>query len=361
MSSHKDKAIETLIRTYADLERRLSDPSIGDDPQKLQKYSKEKSKLQPVITLIESRKSVVAQLDDVLGQIQKEKDREFVAILKEEKENLSQQLEDLDSQIEYALLPKDPDQGKNMFVEIRAGTGGDEAALFVRDLFRMYTRYLESISIKYEIISMVETGLNGFKEIIFLIKDEKAYDMFHLEAGTHRVQRIPETESQGRIHTSACTVAVIPEVEESEIKINNEDLRIDVYRSSGAGGQHVNTTDSAVRITHIPTGLVVTCQDEKSQHKNKAKALKVLSARLIQREKDVAHEKNAADKKSQVGSGDRSEKIRTYNFPQNRLTDHRINFTSHNLEKMLDGEMGDLIEALMMYERKMQLESAGLG
>jgi peptide chain release factor 1 len=323
---------------------------------KLAELSRERSKILPLVELIESEKNATREFSEISEQVKTEKDPELKKVLLEEKIFLENKLNDLFSKIEYELLPKDPNAGKNMFLEIRAGTGGQEAALFVRDLFRMYTRYFDSSSIPYEVVSLTESDLHGYKEAIVLVKGIRAFDIIHLEAGTHRVQRIPETEAGGRIHTSACTVAVIPEAEESDVTIDQNDLRIDVYRSSGAGGQHVNTTDSAVRITHIPTGLVVTCQDEKSQHKNKAKALKILQSRLAQKIEDEEHKKSAEEKKAQIGSGDRSEKIRTYNFPQNRLTDHRIHYTSHSLEKVMEGELGELVSALLQEEKKRQLE-----
>ncbi|HNJ66574.1 MAG TPA: peptide chain release factor 1, partial [Turneriella sp.] len=252
---------------------------------------------------------------------------------------------------------KDADSGKNVYLEIRAGTGGDEAGLFARDLFRMYCRYLDAEGIKYEIQEFNETGVGGAKEAILLALGERAYDILHLEAGTHRVQRIPATEANGRIHTSAVTVAVIPEADEDEISINPADLRIDVFRSSGAGGQHVNKTESAVRITHIPTGIVVGCQEEKSQIKNRAKAMKALMSKLVEKQRSEAAEKYATEKKAQVGSGDRSEKIRTYNYPQNRVTDHRINFTVHNLDQVMEGRLGDLIGALLLAEREAKMRA----
>ena len=355
MMKNREKAIEAAKYNFKDVEKKLSDPAVMSDPGQLQKLSRERAKLVPLIDLIEEQESLSSQLDDINKQLDIEKDAELKGILTEERGVLENNLSKVEGDLELELLPKDPDSGKNMFVELRAGTGGDEAALFVRDLFRMYTRFLEKNSISFETITLTDTGLNGLKEAIFLVKGDKAYDYFHLEAGTHRVQRIPETESSGRIHTSAVTVAVIPEVEEDEVSINQNDLRIDVFRSSGPGGQSVNTTDSAIRITHIPSGLVVSCQDEKSQHKNKAKALKVLQARLIQKEKDEKHEKSAEEKRAQIGSGDRSEKIRTYNFPQSRVTDHRINYTSHNLDKIMDGDLEELFRTLLHHERERQL------
>jgi peptide chain release factor 1 len=255
------------------------------------------------------------------------------------------------------LLPKDPDSGKDIIMEIRAGTGGDEAALFAADLFRMYTRYADSKGWKVEYLEVNANEIGGFKEISFSIKSPEAYDTFKYESGVHRVQRVPETEAQGRIHTSAVTVAVLPEAEEDEIQIDPNDIRVDVYRSSGHGGQSVNTTDSAVRITHIPTGMVVTCQDEKSQIKNKAKALRVLSARLLEKANSERMAKESEMRRSQVGSGDRSERIRTYNYPQSRVTDHRIGLTLYSLERIMEGEMNDIIDALKKYDNESLLKS----
>jgi peptide chain release factor 1 len=356
MPDKREKMLESVLKTFQDIERRLTDPAVVGNSEKLRDISRERSKILPLVELIETEKKCKKELHEISHQIKSEKSSEMKDILIEERNALEARILELRPRIEYEILPKDPNMGKNMFLEIRAGTGGQEAALFARDLFRMYTRYFDNISLPYEVVSMTESDLHGYKEIVLLVKSEKAYDVIHREAGTHRVQRIPETEAGGRIHTSACTVAVIPEVEESEIDINPGDLRIDTYRASGSGGQHVNKTDSAVRITHIPTGLFVACQEERSQHKNKARAMKILAARLTQQTRDEEHKKNAEEKKTQVGSGDRSEKIRTYNFPQNRLTDHRVDYTSHNLDNIMEGDMKDLIEVLLRDEKKQQLE-----
>ncbi|MDH4262305.1 MAG: peptide chain release factor 1 [Spirochaetia bacterium] len=356
MSDKREIMLESVLKTFQDIERRLTDPSVVGNSEKLRDISRERSRIFPLVELIEAEKKCKKELQEVNQHLKTEKSGEMKDALIEERNALEQKLLELKPKIEYEILPKDPNVGKNMFLEIRAGTGGQEAALFSRDLFRMYTRYFDTISIPYEVVSMTESDLHGYKEIVILVKGEKAYDVIHREAGTHRVQRIPETEAGGRIHTSACTVAVIPEVEESEFYIDPSQLRIDTYRASGSGGQHINKTDSAVRITHIPTGIFVACQEERSQHKNKARAMNILVSRLNQMTRDEEHKKNAEEKKTQVGSGDRSEKIRTYNFPQNRLTDHRIDYTSHNLDKILEGDMNDLVEALLRDEKKQQLE-----
>ncbi len=266
----------------------------------------------------------------------------------------------LEHELKLLLLPKDPYADKNIYLEIRAGTGGDEASLFAANLFRMYTRYAELNRWKFEIVEMNETGVGGYKEIIAAIRGKSVYSKLKYESGGHRVQRIPDTESSGRIHTSACTVAVLPEADDVEVQIEPKDLRIDVYRSGGAGGQHVNTTDSAVRITHLPTNIVVTCQDERSQIKNKEKAMKLLKSRLLEEEIRKAENERSEERRLQVGSGDRSERIRTYNFPQNRLTDHRINLTVYSLDKVMEGELEDILEALASYDQAERLKSAGL-
>ena len=354
MSAKTEEKIERL----KEIERQLADPNVISNTQKLSELSKERVRILPLVETAEKHKSVLKQIKEIKDQLELESDKELIDVLNEELTSLEKENETLSERIEELLLPRDPAAGKNIFIEIRAGTGGDEAALFAKDLFRMYSRYLDAKGIKFEVVSMQETGLQGYKEIIFLVKGEEAFDLMHLEAGGHRVQRIPETESGGRVHTSACTVASIPEVSESEFNINPADLRIDVFRSSGPGGQSVNTTDSAVRITHVPTGIVVSCQDEKSQLKNKAKALKILRARIAEQEKNTQMAKLHAEKKAQIGSGDRSEKIRTYNFPQNRMTDHRIGYTSHNLDRAMEGEIDDLIQALLEWEKKQKLENA---
>jgi peptide chain release factor 1 len=295
-------------------------------------------------------------LEDAKALAEGESDPDMLEMAREELESLKESLEEATGRLKALLVPKDPLDGKNIIMEIRAGTGGEEAALFAADLYRMYNRFAEQNSWKIEVMDSNETGIGGFKEIIFSISGKNVYGNLRYESGVHRVQRIPTTESGGRIHTSAVTVAVLPEAEETDIDINPEDLKIDVYRSSGPGGQSVNTTDSAVRITHIPTGTVVTCQDEKSQHKNKAKALRVLRARLYEEEKRKNNQERAEARKNQVGSGDRSERIRTYNFPQNRVTDHRVNLTLHKLDAVMQGDLSEIIESLKYSARQEYLK-----
>lgn len=341
---------------FASVETALSDPAVLADPEKLKKHSKLHNELGRIVTKYKDLK----ELDEQIAQAEalaRDNDPEIAELARTELDELEKKREALLHELRILLLPKDPLDEKNIIVEIRAGTGGEEAALFAADLFRMYTKYAESKGWKVELLSSNETGLNGFKEVIFAVEGDQVYSRMKFEAGTHRVQRVPETEAQGRIHTSAATVAVLPEAEEVEIDIRPEDLKIDVFRSSGPGGQSVNTTDSAVRVTHIPTGLVVTCQDEKSQHKNKAKALKVLRARLFEIESQRQQRELAETRRKMVGSGDRSERIRTYNFPQNRVTDHRINLTLYCLDRVMEGELDPLIDALILEEQTEKLKS----
>ncbi|EQA34821.1 peptide chain release factor 1 [Leptospira inadai serovar Lyme str. 10] len=344
--------LEKIQQKYLKISDELTTAS---NPEDLKRLYKERSRLTPLFEKISEYQKLIQDRKDAEELLKTEKDGEMRSMYEEEKRSASERIESLEKELEIMLLSPDPNSGKNILVEIRAGTGGDEAGLFVADLYRMYTKYADKQGIKHEIIDSSPTGIGGLKEIVFALENDRAYDLFKFEAGTHRVQRIPATESGGRIHTSAVTVAVLPEAEESEININENDLRIDVYRSSGSGGQHVNTTDSAVRITHIPTGIAVACQDEKSQHKNKAKAMRILSARIL--EKQAEEKKAAADalKKQMVGTGDRSERIRTYNFPQGRCTDHRIGFTSHNLSGIMEGDLDDLIGALTEEDRAKRL------
>lgn len=325
------------------------------DSKKLKELSKERSRLTPVYTTSLEYLTIHKDVEDAKTLLQTEKDEEMHDLLKKEVEEGSLKLEELSKELEILLLPPDPNSGKSILVEIRAGTGGEESGLFCADLYRMYTKFSDKKGMRHEVMEMSPTDIGGFKEIIFSLSDERAYDLFKFESGTHRVQRVPTTETQGRIHTSAVTVAVLPEAEEQEVEIKESEIRVDVFRSSGAGGQHVNTTDSAVRILHIPTGVIVTCQDEKSQIKNRAKALRILRTRIL--DKQVEDNKQQADamKKQMVGSGDRSERIRTYNFPQGRCTDHRIGFTSHNLSAIMEGDIDDLIGALTAEDRSKRM------
>lgn len=342
--------LKEIKKRYEDIEAELSKPDVISDQKRFRELNKEHSHLSPVVTRFNEYRKMKKDLGDNRELIETEKDPDMKEMLQSEITELEQKIADMHEKLIVLLLPKDPDSGKDILMEIRAGTGGDEAALFAADLFRMYTRYAEVKGWKVEFIDASPSELGGYKEVIFSLRSPEAYDSMKFESGVHRVQRVPATESQGRIHTSAVTVAVMPEAEEDEMEIDQNDIRVDVYRSSGHGGQSVNTTDSAVRITHIPTGMVVTCQDEKSQIKNKAKALRVLKARLLEKTNSERMAKESELRKSQVGSGDRSERIRTYNFSQSRVTDHRIGLTLYSLEKVLEGEMGDLVDALKKAE-----------
>lgn len=350
--------LRPFLDRYDELSRLLSDPSVTNDISNMTKLSKEQAGLEDIV---DAAKLYLQALEDIEENKNLLDDTELGELAKEELENARNRKEELEEKIKILLLPKDPNDDKNVLLEIRAGTGGDEAALFAGDLFGAYARYAELRGYKFEIVSQSEGNTGGFKEIILLIKGKGAYSRLKFEGGTHRVQRVPETESQGRVHTSAVTVAVMPEVEDSEVQINQNDLRIDVMRSSGHGGQSVNTTDSAVRITHIPTGLVVTNQDGKDQHKNKEAAMKVLKARLYEMQEEERLAKEMSERKSQVGTGDRSGRIRTYNFPQNRISDHRINLTLYRLDAIMAGGLFDeVIEPLIIdYQSKMVAE-AGL-
>ncbi|MCU0846573.1 MAG: peptide chain release factor 1 [Spirochaetes bacterium] len=342
--------LNEIKEKYGDIEREMARPDVVSDQNRFKNLNKEYSRLQPVVYKYDDYLKMKKELDEAGILIKEEKDPEMRAMLQAEIEKLETSIKKSEEELLVLLLPKDPNSGKDIIMEIRAGTGGDEAALFAADLFRMYSRYIDSMGWVMEPLEIASTGIGGYKEIIFSVKSGDAYDYLKYESGVHRVQRIPVTEAGGRIHTSAVTVAVMVEAEESDVKISPEDVRIDVYRSSGHGGQSVNTTDSAVRITHIPTGIVVTCQDEKSQHKNKAKALRVLRSRLLEKMNRERQDKEAELRKSQVGSGDRSERIRTYNFPQSRVTDHRIGMTMYSLESFISGEIKDMIEALKKNE-----------
>ena len=327
----------------------MSDPKIIQQQSEFQKFAKEQSDISRIVMEYREWKKNTRQLEENQEILEKEQDAELLDMAREEVETLQQEKEKNETQLKFLLLPKDPRDEKNVIVEIRAGTGGDEAGLFCADLFRMYSRYAEILKWKVEIMSSNETGVGGLKEVVFSVQGKRVFSKLKYEAGTHRVQRVPTTETQGRIHTSAVTVAILPEAEEIDVQINTTDLKVDVYRSSGPGGQSVNTTDSAVRITHVPSGIVVTCQDEKSQHKNKDKAMKVLRARLYDEQQRKQQEELAADRKQQIGSGDRSGRIRTYNFPQERVTDHRIGLTLHKLSQIMEGDLSELVEKLVLY------------
>ena len=336
----------------AALEGRLSDPSLVRDQKEYQRCVREHSQLSRLHQLYQSYQAVAEQTRQVKAILWDDKEEaELRELARMELDELEGRMRELERELEILLLPKDANDDKNIFLEIRAGTGGDEAALFVGDLFRMYGKFAETMGWRVEVMSANPSELGGYKEIIALISGDQVYSRLKFESGAHRVQRVPETETQGRIHTSAVTVAILPEVDEVELTIDPSELRIDTYRASGAGGQHVNKTDSAIRVTHLPTGLVVTCQDEKSQHKNKAKALTVLRARLLDQIERERQDKISQDRKSQVGSGDRSERIRTYNFPQGRVTDHRINLTLYQLDMVMNGKLDDIILPLVSHHQ----------
>lgn len=342
------KKLDGVEERFQELETLLSDPEIIKNQEKYTKYSKEHAELSKIVASYREYKKT-KQDRQGSEELLKDPDPEIKEMAREEIRALDERLEKLEHELTILLLPKDPNDAKNIFLEIRAGTGGDEAGLFAADLFKMYNAYAEKMGWKVEIMSQNITGVGGLKEIIALISGKEVYSHLKYESGTHRVQRVPATESQGRIHTSAITVAVLPEAEEVDVRIDPHEIKVDVYRSSGPGGQSVNTTDSAVRITHIPTGLVVTCQDEKSQHKNKAKALKVLRARLLDKMQKEQDAKISETRKNQVGTGDRSGRIRTYNFPQGRVTDHRIGLTLYKLESILQGDITELIDSIITY------------
>lgn len=345
------KKLGVLEDTYKDLTEKISDPEIINDQKVWQKYMKEHADLEPIIMKYREYKAVLDSIAESKEILQEESDEELRELAKMELSDMESQVEPLEEELKLLLVPKDPNDEKNVIVEIRGGAGGDEAALFAGDLLRMYSRYAERKGWKVSMLSSNETGVGGYKEVSFMIKGKGAYSRLKYESGVHRVQRIPSTESGGRIHTSTATVAVLPEVEDVEVEINDNDIRIDVFRASGNGGQCVNTTDSAVRITHIPTGEVVSCQDEKSQLKNKEKAMKVLKARLYDRALADQQKEISAERKSQVGTGDRSERIRTYNFPQGRISDHRINLTLYKLDSFLDGDIDEMIDALITVDQ----------
>jgi len=349
---------EDILRRHDEIGRMLAEPEIANDAKRFGQLSREFAELTPVAEQIRELHALRAALDEQRGMLEDpDCDAELRELVHEDIGRLKREIKDAEARLTLLLLPKDPNDARNVILEIRAGTGGEEAALFAADLFRMYSRYAELRGFRVEVLSANETGIGGFKEIVAQISGQGAYSRLKFESGVHRVQRVPETESGGRIHTSAVTVAVLPEAEDVDIDIRPDELRIDVYRASGAGGQHVNKTESAVRITHLPTGIVVTCQDESSQHKNKAKAMKVLQARLYDRQQQAAQQERSEARRAMVGSGDRSERIRTYNFPQGRVTDHRINLTLYKLEHILNGELDELIDALISHHQAELLAS----
>jgi peptide chain release factor 1 len=353
-----DKLAEVEKR-YQDLEDCLADPKLLENQKEYSRVAKERADLEDVVLCYRELRKLEEEIEENRQMLEDEDEEEMRDLAREELAELAPKKEELEERLKILLLPKDPNDIKNVLLEIRAGTGGEEASLFCADLFRMYSRFAESKAWKVEILSSNPTGLGGFKEIIALVEGQRVYSQLKFEGGVHRVQRVPVTEGSGRIHTSAVTVAVLPEADDVEVDIDPKELRIDVFRSSGPGGQSVNTTDSAVRITHIPTGIVVSCQDEKSQHKNKSKALKILRARLLEKNQEAQRSEIAASRKLMVGSGDRSERIRTYNFPQGRITDHRINLTLYKLEQVMDGEIGELLDSLTTYYQSEALRATG--
>jgi peptide chain release factor 1 len=348
--------LKQLDERYREIEEQIARPEVSSDPKQLQKLARERAGIEDVVTKYREYEATSRSLQETKEMLHDRLDDEMKALVKQEIENLESHLENLSQDLKLALLPKDENDEKDIIMEIRAGTGGDEAGLFAADLFRMYSRYAQAKGWEVDIININESGIGGFKEIIFEIKGEGAFSRLKYERGVHRVQRVPVTEASGRIHTSTATVAVLPEADEVEVDIDPDDLRIDIFHSGGAGGQNVNKVATAVRITHLPTGMVVTCQDERSQLRNKTKALAVLRARLLDIERRKQEEEMVKQRRSQVGTGERAEKIRTYNFPQDRVTDHRIGLTLHNLERILGGDFDHLIDALATDDQTKQLQ-----
>lgn len=349
-----DRLEDILIR-YEDISAELNNPSVVEDQNRFRKLMKEQNDLAPIVAACNEYKACKQAIEDSLAMLDEESDEELREMAKEELNASKARVEELEQEIKILLLPKDPNDEKNVFIEIRGGAGGDEAALFAAEVYRMYAKYAEKNRWKVEMVNLNENGIGGFKECVFMISGQGAYSKFKYESGVHRVQRVPETESGGRIHTSTITVAIMPEVEEVDVELDMNDCKFDVFRASGNGGQCVNTTDSAVRLTHIPTGIVISCQDEKSQIKNKEKALKVLRSKLYELEQERKHAEEASLRKNQVGTGDRSEKIRTYNFPQGRCTDHRIKLTLYKLEAIMDGDLDELIDNLIAADQAAKL------
>lgn len=351
--------LQKVEERHQELSERMAAPEVAADYEQMARLAREQSGLEPLVRAYREYLSVMEQIAENREIAELDEDPELTSLAEEENGLLHQQSAELESELKLLLLPKNPQDDKDVIVEIRAGAGGDEAALFSADLYRMYSRWAEDHRCKTEVLSLSANGLGGVKEVIFAVKGQRIYSQLKYESGVHRVQRVPETESQGRIHTSTATVAILPEADEVEIDVEPQDLRIDIMRSSGPGGQSVNTTDSAVRITHVPTGLVVSCQDEKSQLQNRLKAMRILRTRLYDQEMQRQQEEMGASRRSQVGSGDRSEKIRTYNFPQGRVTDHRIGLTLYQLTEVVDGKIGDFIEGLTLAEQAAQLAELG--
>lgn len=350
--------IEIFDKRYSELSQRLYEPSVAADPEQYQKTMKELKSIEEIVLTYREYKQAVKSQDESIEILEESGDSDLKELAQLELDEAKQNIEELSEKLKILLLPNDPNDERNVIVEIRGGAGGEESALFSAVLFRMYSMYAEKKGYKVEIVNANETELGGYKEISFMIEGEGAYSRFKYESGVHRVQRVPETESQGRVHTSTTTVAVLPEAEDVELEIDPKDLKIDTFRSSGAGGQHINKTSSAIRITHLPTGTVVECQDERSQYKNKDKALKVLKSRLLKEKQDKQASEIAANRKSQVGTGDRSERIRTYNYPQGRLTDHRIGLTLYKLEDILNGNLDEVIDALVTADRAEKLKES---
>ena len=352
--------LAAVERRYEEIERLLADPEVSSDYSRIQGVIKEHASLRELVSLAREYRRLTRELEDVRSMLNEESDQELAAMAREELAQLEESLEGIEADLRVALLPRDPNDDKNVVIEIRAGTGGDEAGLFAGDLFRLYSRYAQRKGWKTEVVDANSTGLGAIKEIVFQLKGEGAYSLLKHESGVHRVQRVPVTESSGRIHTSAATVAVLPEAEEVDVEVSPDDLQIDIFHSSGHGGQNVQKVATAVRITHLPTGVMAVCQDERSQFKNKEKAMSVLRSRLLARELQRRNDAVSEERRSQIGTGDRSERVRTYNFPQNRVTDHRIGVTSHALEEVLDGDIDSFIDALVELEQVRNLEAANL-